>query len=199
MNHVLTVPVRIFPSCSQRMPWTQCQAECCSQDHAVCTLCRRCCKYIHLTLYWVVSWHVSMCHGLASFKPAKISLFLSALQQMHRYLWHLTMHATRDVVSPTIKTEALMSPSLLADELTFKRVCLQEMWDEAGIVWEWTWYSQTVHAFTQPFLAGANATAVSHITLALCLCLPAPVPHQHGLAKGLPNAVHVLHAFIRPC
>ena len=37
---------------------------------------------------------------------------------------------------------------------------LQEMWDGLGIIWEWTWYSQTVHAFTEPDLVGANAGSV---------------------------------------
>lgn len=40
-------------------------------------------------------------------------------------------------------------------------MCLQQMWEDAGITWEWTWYSGTVHAFTQPDLVGENASAVS--------------------------------------
>lgn len=35
----------------------------------------------------------------------------------------------------------------------------QQMWDGLGIDWEWTWYSQTVHAFTEPDLVGVNAAA----------------------------------------
>lgn len=38
---------------------------------------------------------------------------------------------------------------------------LQQMWEDMGVTWEWTWYSQTVHAFTQPQLVGAAASAVS--------------------------------------
>lgn len=41
----------------------------------------------------------------------------------------------------------------------------QSRWDAAGLIWEWTWYSQTLHAFTEPFMSGPNATAVSHIIL----------------------------------
>ena len=38
---------------------------------------------------------------------------------------------------------------------------LQRMWEDMDVKWEWTWYSQTVHAFTQPQLVGAAASAVS--------------------------------------
>ncbi|DBA94647.1 hypothetical protein WJX77_011870 [Trebouxia sp. C0004] len=33
----------------------------------------------------------------------------------------------------------------------------QEMWESMGVKWEWTWYSQTVHAYTEPDLVGPNA------------------------------------------
>jgi len=36
----------------------------------------------------------------------------------------------------------------------------QEMWESMGVKWEWTWYSQTVHAYTEPDLVGANAGSV---------------------------------------
>ena len=34
------------------------------------------------------------------------------------------------------------------------------MWESMGVKWEWTWYSQTVHAYTEPDLVGANAGSV---------------------------------------
>lgn len=37
----------------------------------------------------------------------------------------------------------------------------QQMWEDAGITWEWTWYSGTVHAFTEPDLVGSSASASS--------------------------------------
>lgn len=44
---------------------------------------------------------------------------------------------------------------------TLHFVGLQQMWEDMGVTWEWTWYSQTAHAFTQPQLVGAAASAVS--------------------------------------
>ena len=37
---------------------------------------------------------------------------------------------------------------------------MQTMWENMGVTWEWTWYSQTVHAFTEPQGVGAGATMV---------------------------------------
>ena len=52
------------------------------------------------------------------------------------------------------------------------------MWESMGVVWEWTWYSQTVHAYTEPDLVGANAGTVSlpfhqcsTFFIFLCLCI----------------------------
>lgn len=44
---------------------------------------------------------------------------------------------------------------------TLHIVGLQQMWEDMGVNWEWTWYAQTAHAFTQPQLVGAAASAVS--------------------------------------
>ena len=46
------------------------------------------------------------------------------------------------------------------------------MWDGLGIDWEWTWYSQTVHAFTEPDLVGVNAAAVSPQIPVVLMLLP---------------------------
>ena len=46
----------------------------------------------------------------------------------------------------------------------------QEMWESMGVKWEWTWYSQTVHAYTEPDLVGANAGSVG---LSSRHCFPA--------------------------
>lgn len=46
----------------------------------------------------------------------------------------------------------------------------QEMWESMGVKWEWTWYSQTVHAYTEPDLVGANAGSVG---LSSHHCFPA--------------------------
>ena len=40
-------------------------------------------------------------------------------------------------------------------------LALQQMWEDIGVTWEWTWYSQTAHAFTQPQLVGGAASEVS--------------------------------------
>lgn len=48
--------------------------------------------------------------------------------------------------------------------------CPQEMWESMGVKWEWTWYSQTVHAYTEPDLVGANAGSVG---LSSRHCFPA--------------------------
>ena len=62
------------------------------------------------------------------------------------------------------------------------QVCLQEMWESMGVVWEWTWYSQTVHAYTEPDLVGANAGTVS---LPFHQCLGFRVPlHLHQVGHG---------------
>ena len=37
---------------------------------------------------------------------------------------------------------------------------VQKIWEGVGVNWEWTWYSQTVHAFTEPQGVGSAATAV---------------------------------------
>ena len=44
----------------------------------------------------------------------------------------------------------------------------QEMWESMGVTWEWTWYSQTVHAYTEPDLVGANAGSVGLASLLSC-------------------------------
>ncbi len=49
-------------------------------------------------------------------------------------------------------------------------LCSQEMWESMGVKWEWTWYSQTVHAYTEPDLVGTNAGSVS---LSSHHCFPA--------------------------
>lgn len=51
-------------------------------------------------------------------------------------------------------------------------VGLQRMWEDMGVKWEWTWYSQTVHAFTQPQLVGPAASAVSVNALPAALRCP---------------------------
>nr|QOL01212.1 putative extracellular protein TR9_020 [Trebouxia lynnae] len=37
----------------------------------------------------------------------------------------------------------------------------QQMWESMGVKWEWTWYSQTVHAFTEPQGVGAAASSTA--------------------------------------
>ena len=54
--------------------------------------------------------------------------------------------------------------------------CLQQMWEDAGITWEWTWYSGTVHAFTQPDLVGENASPVSPTCFELHLHVSTTTP-----------------------
>ncbi len=76
--------------------------------------------------------------------------------------------------------------------------CPQEMWESMGVKWEWTWYSQTVHAYTEPDLVGANAGSVG---LSSYHCFPAAwtsalhvqVPHD-GQALLLCLTVHSARA-----
>ncbi|KAL3160801.1 hypothetical protein ABBQ38_009212 [Trebouxia sp. C0009 RCD-2024] len=48
-------------------------------------------------------------------------------------------------------------PSISPDDA----LATQRMWEDMGVKWEWTWYSQTVHAFTQPQLVGPAASAMA--------------------------------------
>lgn len=71
---------------------------------------------------------------------------------------------------------------------------LQQMWEDAGITWEWTWYSGTVHAFTQPDLVGENASPVSPTCFEL---------HRHVSTTPLHNVSchrgHALTYLLRLC
>ena len=47
---------------------------------------------------------------------------------------------------------------------------MQQMWESMGVKWEWTWYSQTVHAFTEPQGVGAAASSVCAVPCDAVLC-----------------------------
>ena len=69
--------------------------------------------------------------------------------------------------SVLITCSTLSYASVLQSMLHLALLGLQQMWEDMGVRWEWTWYSQTAHAFTQPQLVGAAASAVSLLCCAV--------------------------------